>query len=193
MSILNDIYGTDKNSGASVIETAEHAIINNVAGKKVFNVDSGGNVVNPASADYQAENVSQLYTVIENQTNGSQKNQIVDDNSIPIDFSTSTKQDILAGKIDTLITELQQKTEPNNVQMSEVIPMLRSILTAIANPAYVDKSANQMRSQVTGSLTTVTTVTTVTNLTNIGSFPADHLQRMNNMTAWATNIRNLIT
>lgn len=108
-------------------------------------------------------------------------------------FSTEAKQDALAGKIDTLIAELETKPSTGDIQMSEVIPMLRSILVAIANPSYVDKSANQMRSQVTGSLTTVTTVTTVTNLTNFGSFPADHLQRMDNMTAWATNIRSLIT
>ena len=100
----------------------------------------------------------------DNQTDGSQKTQIVDGlgNSISSD---DNKLDVMA----------------------ELIPVFRSLLLAITNPSYVDKSANQMRSQVTGSLTTVT------NLTNLGSFPADHLQRMGNMTAWATNIRSLIT
>lgn len=100
--------------------------------------------------------------------------------------STSEKQD-------SIIAELEKKTEPGDIQMGELIPMLRSILIAIANPSYIDKSANQLRSQITGTLTTVTTVTTVTNLTNFGSFPADHLQRMDNMTAWQTGVRRLIT
>lgn len=47
MTNLNEVYGTDKISGASVIEVAEHAIINNVAGKKVFNVGEDGNIVKP--------------------------------------------------------------------------------------------------------------------------------------------------
>lgn len=103
-------------------------------------------------------------------TDGTQKTQIVDSNNKTI-----------------------VPTTPTDIQLSELIPVLRSLITAIANPSYVDKSANQMRAQITGSLTTLTTCTTVTNLTNIGSFPANHLQRMNNMTAWATNIRSLIT
>jgi len=85
---------------------------------------------------------------------------------------------------------MTQPTIPSDIQMSEIIPMLRSILTAIANPSYVDKSANQMRAQITGSLTTLTNLT---NLTNFGSFPADNLQRTANLSAWSTNIRNLIT
>lgn len=102
-----------------------------------------------------------------NQTDGSQKTQIVD----------------ISGN--TVVP-----TTPTDIQLAELIPVLRSLILAIANPAYVDKSANQMRAQVTGSLTTVTNLTT---LTNFGTFPADHLQRMDNMTAWATNIRSLIT
>jgi len=95
-------------------------------------------------------------------------------------LATSDKQD-------TILTELQQKTEPTDIQLGELIPLFRALLMAIANPSYVDKSANQMRSQVTGTLTTVTT------LTNVGSFTGDHLQRQANITAWATNIRSLIT
>lgn len=134
----------------------EHSLVGNKPVKNVVVLDSSGNLVNPATSD--------------NQTNGSQKTQIVDSNNKTI-----------------------VPTTPTDIQLSELIPVLRSLITAIANPSYVDKSANQMRAQITGSLTTLTTCTTVTNLTNIGSFPADHLQRMNNMTAWATNIRNLIT
>jgi transcriptional regulator with PAS, ATPase and Fis domain len=118
--------------------------------KRVVLSSNSGDLVNPATSD--------------NQTNGSQKTQVVDSSGNSI-TSDDNKLDVMA----------------------ELIPVFRSLLLAITNPSYVDKSANQMRSQVTGSLTTVT------NLTNLGSFPADHLQRMNNMTAWATNIRSLIT
>lgn len=89
-----------------------------------------------------------------------------------------------------ILTELLQKTEATQNQQVELINALRVLQQATVNPPYIDKSANQMRSQVTGTLTTVTTVT---NLTNIGSYPANHLQVMNNMTAWATNVRQIIT
>ncbi len=115
-------------------------------------------------------------------------------NGVVINPSTSEKQDTLAGKIDTLLIELQQKTEPSNIQMGELIPMLRSILTAIANPSYVDKSLNSIRiGNNTVTFAANQDIRTLTNLTNFGTFPADHLQRMENMVAWSTNIRNLIT
>lgn len=59
MSILNDTYGTDKNSGASVVETAEHAVINNVAGKKVFNIDSVGNIID----GYQSSKITTVGSI----------------------------------------------------------------------------------------------------------------------------------
>jgi len=101
-------------------------------------------------------------------TNGITKNVILTaDGKIPVEISQ-----------EQIIELLNQIVDENSI--------LRGLLYTIANPSYVDKSANQMRAQVTGSLTTVT------NLTNLGSFPADHLQRMDNMTAWATNNRSLI-
>lgn len=117
-------------------------------------VDSAGTIINPATSD--------------NQTNGSQKTQIVDSSGNAI-TSDDNKLDVMA----------------------ELIPVFRALLLAIANPPYIDKSANAIRNQVQSG--TITTVTTVTNLTNVGSFTADHLQRQANMAAWATNIRSLIT
>lgn len=109
---------------------------------------------------------------------------------LPIDTTTiETKQDSQITKMTELLTELAKKTEATQNQQVELINAIRVLVQVIANPSYVDKSANQMRAQVTGSLTTVTNLT---NLTNFGSFPADHLQRMDNMTAWATNNRSLI-
>jgi hypothetical protein len=56
-------------AASSYADRTEHAKINGVDGKKVFNIDSSGNLVNPATSD--------------NQTNGSQKTQIVE--TIPTD------------------------------------------------------------------------------------------------------------
>jgi hypothetical protein len=82
-------------------------------------------------------------------------------------------------------------TEPTDIQLGEFIPLLRSILFAIANPSYVDKAANATRVQVQSG--TVTTVTTVTNLTNFGTQSADVTFRINSNNAWANNVRRLIT
>jgi len=133
-------------------------------------------------------------------SSGTAKNVILTTGGrIPVDIdmategiATEAKQDSQITQLANILIELTQKTEATQNQQVELINAIRLVLQSIANPAYVDKSANQMRSQVTGSLTAVTTVTTVTNLTNIGSFPADHLQRMDNMTAWATNVRQII-
>lgn len=65
---------------------------------------------------------------------------------------------------------------------------LKTLLQLIANPAYLDKSANQLRAQVTGAVTVASTTVSA-----IGSFPGDHLQRMDNMTAWATAVRSKIS
>lgn len=109
------------------------------------------------------------------------------------DFKVNTVEPVVFNPATNNLDRMIQPTVPTDVQLGELIPLFRALLMAIANPSYVDKSANQMRAQVTGTITTVTTTTTVTNLTNIGSFPGNHLQIMNNKTAWATNIRSLIT
>lgn len=173
----------DKNQGYN--PTAEQQQdMDNLSFDRKYRVNAVENIVeNEAGTDIVRMKQPMKDTTA---TDGSQKTQIVDSSNVNIPIATTTKQD-------SILTELQQKTEPTDVQLAELIPLFRALLLAIANPSYVDKSANQMRAQVTGSLTTVTTVTTVTNLTNIGTFGADHLQRMANITAWTTNVRNLIT
>jgi len=99
-------------------------------------------------------------------------------------------------KQDSILTELTQKTEPADVQLSELTAVLRSILLAIANPSYVDKSANQMRAQVvvsSGTVTTVGTVTTITNLPVIDSYQGRLLMLGANLNAWANVQRRTIT
>lgn len=154
----DETYGGPSGANNSTIEYAENAKVSGVSAKKIWTLDSSGNLINPATSD--------------NQTNGSQKTQIVDSNNKTI-----------------------VPTTPTDIQLSELIPVLRSLITAIANPSYVDKSANAIRNQVqSGTITTVSTVTNMTNLNgNFGSFQADHLQRMDNKVAWATTVRNLIT
>lgn len=89
-----------------------------------------------------------------------------------------------------VLAELEQKTEPENTQMVELINVLRAITLAIANPGYVDKTANQMRAQVSGSLTTVATVT---GLTNIDSYQGRLLMVGQNISAWANVVRSRIS
>lgn len=111
--------------------------------------------------------------------------------------STSEKQDLILAKQDLILAELQSKTEPSDHQNIDILPVLRSMLGALVNPPWLDKSANVIRNQVqSGTITTVstvTTVTTVTNLTNFGSQGADVTYRINNNNAWANVVRDRIT
>lgn len=67
---------------------------------------------------------------------------------------------------------------------------LQRLFFVLANPPWVDKSANQVRSQVTGSLTTVTTVT---NLSTIDAMQGRLLINGQNMAAWAAVVRTRIS
>lgn len=98
-----------------------------------------------------------------------------------------------------LLAELQNKVNADESQLVEAVAVLRNILQVLANPAYVDKTANQLRAQITGAistittLTTVTTVSTVSNITNIGSYQATQLLFNQNNMAWASLVRNRIS
>lgn len=76
----------------SKAERLEHAEISSVHGKKVFNVDSSGNLVNPATS--------------EKQTNGSQKTQIVDGSNntiVPPSQTTTSEEAILLRRLVKLL------------------------------------------------------------------------------------------
>ncbi len=97
-------------------------------------------------------------------------------------------------KQDEILAELVKKTSPSDIQMSEMIPVLRAILTAIANPPYVDKSANAIRNQVqSGTITAVGTVTTVTGMTNLDGYQAKMLTIGQNISAWSGVVRSRIS
>lgn len=103
---------------------------------------------------------------------------------LPSGASTSAKQD-------SILTELQQKTEPTDIQLGELIIMFRSLFQALQYPAWLDRSANAIRNQVQSG--TISTVSTVTNLTNFGTQGADVTYRINSLSSWALNVRSLIT
>lgn len=78
-------------------------------------------------------------------------------------------------------------------KLKDIMVTIQRLLLTIANPPWVDKSANQIRAQVTGTISTVTTVTTVTGVTNIDSYQGKLPVINNNTTAWALNVRARIS
>lgn len=86
-------------------------------------------------------------------------------------------------KQDEIIDEISNK---------DVMLALNTLLKAIANPSYVDKSTNQMRAVVTGTVTSSTTVT-VGNITLKGVYQPGIEVLGSNLAAWAMVVRNRIT
>jgi hypothetical protein len=74
---------------------------------------------------------------------------------------------------------------------------LRNIFNAIANPSWVDKSANNVRTAIlSGTVTTVTTVTTVStvsDITSLGGLPARATMFQLGNLAWAQTVRPRIS
>lgn len=104
-------------------------------------------------------------------------------------LATSAKQD-------TLLAELQQKTEPSDIQNVEMINALRNLLQAVSIPSWYDPSTNSLRvgtTAVTVSSGTVTVVTTVGTLTNFGTNAADVMARDTSLNTWANVARRTIT
>jgi hypothetical protein len=81
-----------------------------------------------------------------------------------------------------------------SVNLTDITVLLRSLLNAVANPIYIDKSANAIRNQVqSGTITTVTTVSTVTTLGSLNSYNANQLVQQTSLNAWYNGPRSLIT
>jgi len=119
---------------------------------------------------------------------GSGKGGTVSGNILTLDYDTSAMantdelQIIYDDKNESILASLLQN----------VVVLLRNM----ANPAWVDKSANQMRAQITGSLTTagtVSTVTTVTGITNFGGYPAQQMVIDQNRASWAVLARGRLS
>lgn len=93
-------------------------------------------------------------------------------------------------------TEAKQDDTIDAISNKDVMLAVRRLLQLIASPGYVDKTANQIRAQVTGTATvsgSLTTVTTVTGLTNLNSYAANLPVIDINRLAWANVVRARIT
>jgi len=85
--------------------------------------------------------------------------------------------------------------------LTQLVHSVKLLFQVMANPPWVDKSTNQMRAQVTGTvaatgtLTGVTTVssvtgvTTVSSVTNFGTYPAQQGIIDQNRASWAVLTR----
>jgi hypothetical protein len=93
---------------------------------------------------------------------------------LPTGAATSTKQN-------DIIDEISNK---------DLMEVIRNLLRAIANPSYVDKSANQLRAQVTG---TVTATVASTVISTMNAYAANLLVIDQNRSAWANIVRARIT
>jgi hypothetical protein len=111
---------------------------------------------------------------------------------LPLGASTADKQDTIISSLSAILSELAAKTESEEIQLTDLLLAIKVLSQAIANPSYVDKSANQLRVQATISSGTVTTVTTVSGLTNIDSFAGRNLMTWQNQSAWGSVVRGRI-
>lgn len=95
---------------------------------------------------------------------------------LPAEAATSVKQD-------ELIEEISNK---------DIMIALKALLVAIANPSYVDKSLNQIRAVVTGTVTSSTTVA-ISDMTLKGTLQPRTEVLSNNLGAWSNVVRNKIS
>lgn len=120
-------------------------------------------------------------------------------NVLTLTFDTAAMEDtdnllIYYDDTETAATESKQDEIIEEISNKDIMIALKALIQGIAYPPYMDRSANQIRSQITGAVTVSSgTVTTVTNVTNFGTFPADHLQRQINLMNWSNTVRTKIT
>jgi hypothetical protein len=81
-----------------------------------------------------------------------------------------------------------------------VLQLLRQLLQSIADPGWLDKSANQLRAQVTGTITAAAitiaaaqTLATLTTLSNIDAYQGKLLMVGMDIDAWANTVRRTIS
>jgi hypothetical protein len=81
-------------------------------------------------------------------------------------------------------------TSPLEVMVNGVESWLKTILSALQYPNYLDRTINAIRVAV---INTIGTVTTLTNQTNIGSYTADVQNYAGSRTAWSQIVRGRIS
>jgi hypothetical protein len=87
---------------------------------------------------------------------------------------------------------VKQDALVNAISNKDIMIALKALFVAIANPSYVDKTTNQLRAQVTGSVTSSTTVA-VSDVTLKGGYQPKVEILANNIGAWAVTVRDRIT
>lgn len=91
-----------------------------------------------------------------------------------------------------LATSAKQNDVIDEISNKDIMVALKALILAIANPSYVDKSVNQIRAVVTGTVTSSTTVA-ISDITLKGTYQPRVEILSNNLSAWANVVRNKIT
>lgn len=126
----------------------------------------------------------------------------VTSNVMIYNFAGAGKGGTISGNVLTLTYDTAAMADTDELQiiyddkdaplLGQLLESIKLLFRVIANPPWVDKSANQVRAQITGSLTTagtVSTVTTVTGITNFGGYPAQQGIIDQNRASWAVLVR----
>lgn len=94
----------------------------------------------------------------------------------------------LSSKQDDIVDEISNK---------DIMIALKSLILQVANPSYVDKSANQLRVQATGTSTVTFAsnqdIRTVTNQVSMDGYQGKLIALGINNTSWQLTVRNKIT
>ena len=131
------------------------------------------------------------------------------DSTIIFNFADPTKGGTISGNILTLSydtssmdnndklliyyddsTKAELDTIGDEISNKDLMIAIKNLLWMIANPTYIDKTANQIRSQVTGS---VTATVSSTSLVNIDSMQGRLLMMNSNINAWSNSQRRTIS
>ena len=83
----------------------------------------------------------------------------------------------------------------SNDQIDELLTAISKLTQAVQYPGYLDRSANQIRAQVSGAVTVsaITTLSTLTNMSAIDNYQGALLMRGTSYNAWANTVRRTIT
>lgn len=93
----------------------------------------------------------------------------------------------------SLLTELQAKTEPSDIQQTELITAFRQMFLSLVYPPHLDRTANRIRTTEIIESGTVTTVTTVAGITNIDGYQGKTIPINLSLSSWAQVVRNRIS
>lgn len=123
----------------------------------------------------------------------------VTDNIMIYNFAGSSLGGTVSGNVLTLTYNTSSMSDTDELQiiyddssatlLTQLLESVKLLFRVMANPPWWDRSANQLRSQITGSLTTAGTVSTVSSITTFGTYPAQQLIIDQNRCAWVVLVR----